>query len=80
MTQMKLQDPTDGSSIGVDFQEIFNKIISIPEDKKERIASEDPASRTNSAIVSEVRGFLRKNLPELFKQNDEELKIDITKD
>lgn len=67
MTQMRLEDPTDGSSIGVDFKAIFDAILGLSADKKERIAAEHHASKTNSAIVSEVRGFLRKNLPSMFE-------------
>lgn len=52
--------------------------MGLADDKKERIASEDPATKTNSAIVSEVRGILRRNLPQLFSQNDEELTVEVT--
>ena len=38
MTQMRLDDPTDGSSISVDFKAIFDAIVlGLQEDKKERI-------------------------------------------
>ena len=68
MTQMRLNDPTDGSSIGVDFKAIFDAIVlGLQEDKKERISTVHYASKTNSAIVSEVRATLRKKLPEFFE-------------
>ena len=70
MTQMKLDDPTDGSAIGVDFQAIYEKITGMDDGKKERIASEDPASKTNSAIVSEVRALLRRKLPLIYSEED----------
>ena len=62
MTQLKLEDPTDGSKIGVDFERIFKKITGISPDRKTLIASENPASKTPTEVVAEVRSFLKKNL------------------
>ena len=63
MTQLKLDDPTDGTPIGVDFQSIFSQIMDLSESKKELILSENPCSKTPHAVVTEVRSFLKKNLP-----------------
>ena len=78
MTQMRLEDPTDGSSIGVDFKAIFDNITGLPEDKRDRISAEHYASKTNTAIVGEVRAFLRKNMPAMFKaENIEETTVEV---
>ena len=80
MTQMRLEDPNDGSSIGVDFQAIFDQVVGLSEDKRERIASEHPAAKTNTAIVGEVRAFLRKNLPAMFEgEEGQETNVEVMK-
>lgn len=63
MTQLRLDDPTDGSSIAVDFQQIYQKIVGLSSERKELIASENPAQKTPQAITAEVRSFLKKNMP-----------------
>ena len=37
MTQLKLDDPTDGSTIGLDFQQIYKDITALSEERKELI-------------------------------------------
>ena len=69
MTQLRLEEPTDGSAIGVDFKALFDSIVLglAKSEYADRIVSGGHfASKTNSAIVSEVRACLRKNLPALF--------------
>lgn len=70
MTQLKLDDPTDGSHIGVDFQKIYEQIVSLTDGRKELIQSENPASKTPTEIVAEVRAFLKNNVPEKFGEAD----------
>lgn len=70
MTQLRLEDPTDGSAIGVDFQKIFNQVMSLSEGQKELIVSESTATKSNSAAVSEVRAILRRHLEFLFTSEE----------
>ena len=76
MTQLRLDDPTDGSKIGVDFQKIYEQIVGLSESKKELIASENPCSKTPQAVVAEVRSFLKQNLPAMFEDSE----VDVIKE
>jgi len=55
---------------------VYEAVINLSDDKKDQIVSEDPASKSNTAAVQEVRAFLRKNLTEMFsEQKDVEVEV-----